>query len=1759
MKKTIGLLCILSLLLGFFNPACAEAPDARSGLYAMGLQLADGGQYAEAEASFEAAGDYEDSERKAYLLRALNSMDEVISCGGGVYLFRNEDLWGFISVRDNVSESARWPFLDTFDASGYARIHDGLGYGLISTRGEITIPCEWDNMSRIRDGLTAVCRGEQFGLLDTAGQTVIPCIYRTLGPCHLTGTGTVCEVPEADGLFRAQKEYQWALMDRAGEVHGKWWDAIGSWSCGRAAVREGRLWGYIDEEGTTVAEPAYDEVHDYSEDRAAVRQGEYWGYLDHSGRPLTEFLYDRANDYRGGQADVLMALEGWQVLGADGVKQYFISLDFDAAEVAFTAGRYQEAALAFEAVEDDVRAPRRALQSWYRFAEECLENGRYDEADNAFAKASGWLDAEGRHGEGTARRAADLLAAEPLTAGLCREADETFAKAAEMGYEPAAGRIGEAWYRLTLQQLEEGDAEGAAESFSAAAAFVRGIPASDEAGRYEAARTAEVLNEMALAWETYTALGTYLDSPERAAAVTNEGMYQKAFLLAEEGAFAEARELWQELGPYRDSERKAYILGTMDFTDEVKNLDKCRAAFRWHGAWGLFNLRENSVTAARWSSVDTYDRNGRIRIRDGAYVGLANEIGQIVAEPVWESIGDFSDLGLAVVKAGKGFGYMNTDGQVIVEPRWASVGEPEEGGHVRVTARDGLIGYVDLGNRVVLQPEWRFLGDWVPGNAMKAQNTEGLWGYVKMTGELPVPAVYQTVSDPDRSGRIAAQLPDGKWGMLRQDGTELLPFIYSAVSEYRGGYAVTAKSTEGGTVLLGLADEAGAETIPCSYTLLGDSTVRHEKGKVICELSVPSADALFWARNTDREWVLLSVAGHQFGGSWKSVGDTAEGMTAVQGDSGWGFIDESGETRVAPVWTDVAPFSEGLAAVRRGSLWGFVNTRGETVIDPAFSSVTSFRDGVADVLMADAGWNRIAADGSRIYFLSPQFAEAEARMAGGDYAAAEALFSEMAGDPVAALRAREAKYLQALADLEAGRWEEAYEAFLYLDAYRDAPVYRQDLSRRKAEALETAWRADMGSVEALNAAEEAWKQAGDEEQAAQLRRDYAAFLEAAWRADMGSGEALSAAEEAWKQAGSEEPIAQLRRDYAAFLEEAWRKNPEDQEALDAALAAWTEQLGFDLSPERTILVPGDTVLFGSCPQTAVGDDRTPIEWTVLDVQDGKALLISRFALDCRPFDETNATAEWETCSLRAWLNNEFVSEAFTASEAADIVAADVDNGREQGNESWHPSDGNRTKDRICLLSYAEALRFFAEDTARLCAATDYAAAQGAAVSNTVKTGGRPTVRWWLRSPGIRKDLTAIVNEDGSLRGFYNLGDGIAVRPVLQVRTMRLGTKADSASDYIAITQEDAEALYHIGTLKRDSGDWEGAAGAFALAGDRQDAPVQYQACQYAMGEAARAAGDTDGAIAAFARAGDYRDAAEQIEACRTDRKEADYLAAEEMLRSGRFEEAAAAFAALDDYRDAAAQAAEAACRRAEALMETGDYDGAYGILSSLTGSERAGNLLSTDGNLLAAAARAKYAVGNRVFFGTYPQTEKDSFSTAIEWIVLAREEDRALLVSSYILDAQPFNGRKQSGNWEKSAIRKWLNGTFLNKAFSTQEQKSILSVVVDNGSSQGYNRWTEKCNDTRDRVFLLSYAEAAAYFTDSSARRCAATAYAVKQGVTTSSGYQTEGRKTASWWLRSPGPDSSHKAVIDYAGNAGQGVAATAGIGIRPALWVRIE
>ena len=195
---------------------------------------------------------------------------------------------------------------------------------------------------------------------------------------------------------------------------------------------------------------------------------------------------------------------------------------------------------------------------------------------------------------------------------------------------------------------------------------------------------------------------------------------------------------------------------------------------------------------------------------------------------------------------------------------------------------------------------------------------------------------------------------------------------------------------------------------------------------------------------------------------------------------------------------------------------------------------------------------------------------------------------------------------------------------------------------------------------------------------------------------------------------------------------------------------------------------GEYVFWGQYEQdNNTSNGKEDIEWLVLDKQDNKILVVSKYALDCKQYHEDDEDVTWEDCTLRTWLNNDFINTAFSEDEKAKIPTVTVVN---NDHQEYDTDGGNDTQDKVFLLSIDEVNKYFDSDEERKCGTTDYAKAQGAYTRDPYTANGKATCACWLRSPGSDQARALCVFYDGYVRSLGGSVDegGRAVRPALWI-------------------------------------------------------------------------------------------------------------------------------------------------------------------------------------------------------------------------------------------------------------------------------------------------------------------------------------------------------------------------------------------------------
>ena len=246
---------------------------------------------------------------------------------------------------------------------------------------------------------------------------------------------------------------------------------------------------------------------------------------------------------------------------------------------------------------------------------------------------------------------------------------------------------------------------------------------------------------------------------------------------------------------------------------------------------------------------------------------------------------------------------------------------------------------------------------------------------------------------------------------------------------------------------------------------------------------------------------------------------------------------------------------------------------------------------------------------------------------------------------------------------------------------------------------------------------------------------------------------------------------------------------------------------------------------------------------------------------------------------------------------------------------------------------------------------------------------------------------------------------------------------------------------------------------------------------------------------------------------------------------------------------------------------------------------------------LLTSAFASAKPGNELQFGAYEQDNNLSDGAEpIEWVVLANEGDRILVLSKYVLVGTPEeikNGEIQDDKrddkwldiayntltWEVSSERKWLNSIFYQEAFTDDERSCILQSELTTpetyftlpGNNFSTRAWGGE--DTTDYLFSLSYEEFNEYVKPLEIEKAEAR---VASDVDAD-----EGTGYANWLLRSPavmrGADNSYLSLfasihresgdVHYTNETGRDDinsgrcdgGAIAAHGLRMAMWLKVE
>ena len=184
---------------------------------------------------------------------------------------------------------------------------------------------------------------------------------------------------------------------------------------------------------------------------------------------------------------------------------------------------------------------------------------------------------------------------------------------------------------------------------------------------------------------------------------------------------------------------------------------------------------------------------------------------------------------------------------------------------------------------------------------------------------------------------------------------------------------------------------------------------------------------------------------------------------------------------------------------------------------------------------------------------------------------------------------------------------------------------------------------------------------------------------------------------------------------------------------------------------------GDIITFGKYDQNnSEADGLEPIEWIVLDKQDGKLLLLSKYNLFAEQYAMNNGADSWEYSLIRKKLNGDFIYSAFSSQEQNQIVSRDYLDSKGLFN------------DKVFLLNEEEVKYYFPTEKSRIALPTETCIS---------KSGEKDSPNsWWTRTSVENKDPYfyleyVFVNMDGEIQD-TRTSNSLGVRPAIWLDTTK---------------------------------------------------------------------------------------------------------------------------------------------------------------------------------------------------------------------------------------------------------------------------------------------------------------------------------------------------------------------------------------------------
>lgn len=289
--------------------------------------------------------------------------DEVRAFSEGLAAVNIEGLWGYINKKGENTIPTQYLGAWSFN-NDRARVQSAQNrkVGYIDTRGDTVIDLTYDEGGNYQFGLVPVKSGQYWGLIDEEGENImrpeyygIKVLSREWIAAKITENWAIYHLSKKewihsdlsqvfgfrDGVFRVkdmEQQYyyldtngkalfpepsaklyspqagvftrcaeknQCYLMDREGDPLSDTYDKIRPLGENRFAIYENENWGLINDLGTVILPPQFEQLYSFSNGYAPYQKDDLWGFIDREGRRVTSNIFGLAWPFENGMARVL--------------------------------------------------------------------------------------------------------------------------------------------------------------------------------------------------------------------------------------------------------------------------------------------------------------------------------------------------------------------------------------------------------------------------------------------------------------------------------------------------------------------------------------------------------------------------------------------------------------------------------------------------------------------------------------------------------------------------------------------------------------------------------------------------------------------------------------------------------------------------------------------------------------------------------------------------------------------------------------------------------------------------------------------------------------------------------------------------------------------------------------------------------------------------------------------------------------------------------------------------------------------------------------------------------------------------------------------------------------------------------------------------------------------------------------------------------------------------------------------------------------